>query len=355
MQRLIGNRATQRLLGTPSLQRDDSPDIAAPALLTPTQINAAKRYYTYQPEQFTPFMIQDLQGALGLPQTGLVDDALVLAVARFQENDPMLKTDGMAGPRTMAVLFPTGLAEDEAKTTFVGELRDIQERLDKDLDTPEKRAEALMAATNRRLEAADVPLPELSLETMWARGSFTETTWEMQVNPDILAGDVTHNELGDVARTFYHEARHAEQIFNILRLLAGQRKPKVFALHKTGALAEIVDLAYENPLAPDTPQGISAQGQYDYMYGKHEDKRDQIIAATAAAKRHRDTMCAAFDQNPTPANRARLDAAQANFEAKLELYHDMPHEFDAHYHSVEMRDEFGAVPFSTCPHVEVSD
>jgi len=102
-------------------KKDDVP------LLTPGQTIRAMSYYEMRKDQYTETIISQLQAALGLPETGTVDEALVQAAARWQAAHPPLAVDGMIGPRTLPALIPGGLAEQAEIETFAGDARTVIE------------------------------------------------------------------------------------------------------------------------------------------------------------------------------------------------------------------------------------
>ena len=107
LQRRAGNRAVQAAL----LQRQVADEPAGP--LNATQVAAAIRFHTRQTERYTPEIMREIQARVGVEQTGVADAATVQAIATFQQTEgtehPELKVDGMAGPRTLPRMFPTGL------------------------------------------------------------------------------------------------------------------------------------------------------------------------------------------------------------------------------------------------------
>ncbi|HWO73535.1 MAG TPA: hypothetical protein VNN21_08250, partial [Dehalococcoidia bacterium] len=136
LQQTLGNAGVARLLAGPQaathalaalIQRqgpavEEAPAGTEGALLDAAAIADARRYYTAQPWLYTPAIIAQLRGALGLDPDGGVDDALVLAVAEFQATegagDPALKIDGKAGPRTLPRIFREGLNVEETGREF---------------------------------------------------------------------------------------------------------------------------------------------------------------------------------------------------------------------------------------------
>ncbi len=101
------------------LQRDP-----APGPLTPAQVTKAIGYYKSQPQAYSVVIMLQIQEAVGVEPTGIVDAQTVQAVAVWQRDNggtppeqklpgvvppPPLAIDGMAGPRTLPRLFAHGL------------------------------------------------------------------------------------------------------------------------------------------------------------------------------------------------------------------------------------------------------
>src|SRR5262245_49945014 len=103
LQRAVGNRAVATML-----QRQE-----ADAPLTGAQVKKALSFYKAQPDRYTPEIIKQIQATVGVEETGVPDEAFAQAVAVWQRDNgdlhPTLWIDGMAGPRTLPRVFPSGL------------------------------------------------------------------------------------------------------------------------------------------------------------------------------------------------------------------------------------------------------
>ncbi len=161
----IGNRALATVLQRQDAAVDEAvrTDVAGEAapLLDAAQIADARSYYTSQPWRYTPAIIAQLRGSLGLDAEGGVDAALVLAVAQFQvtdgAGDPALVVDGKAGPRTLPRIFRGGLNVEATGQELGEEVQD--EVIDEwaSLSTAEARRDRLIELVTERLVAAGVP------------------------------------------------------------------------------------------------------------------------------------------------------------------------------------------------------
>ncbi len=332
-----GNRAIAASL---ALQRE-GPDDAGPAdtpgggPLTAAQSADAIRYYTSQPWLYTKAIVEELRTSLGLDAAGGVDEALVQAVATWQQtngsNDPALAVDGKAGPRTLPRIFQHGLNEEGEGQTF-GEA--VQSDVIDDwakLATPEARLHKLVELVNERLAAAGVPAVGEAFDADPVNdGSFDFPTWNMNVGRTALsAAGLDLAKAKDLADTIYHEARHSEQWFRMAQLRAGQGLSAAGITTELGIPARIARLAKADPLAPGSMQGVIAQGWWDSVYGAGSAHREATLTEIDNAGKARIAARKRFNDNPTPANQAALDRAQARFDRVFAAYRNLPEENDA--------------------------
>lgn len=334
LQRLIGNRATQTML-----QREGEDDVeAAPAasieetpLLSPNQSALALSYYQQRRQEYTTDVISRIQTAVGVtPATGVMDNATVQAVARFQSSDPLLKVDGMAGPRTLPAAFPSGLADEERVDSFVEGAADVESRWAEFPDA-DARVNALTSLVNARLVASGVPaclvvvndLPNLL-------GQFDFTTWSLEIGRPAFANDtISHEEAADAADTVYHEARHAEQWFRMAQYLAGQGRDAASIATHMGIPAAQASAAVADPLTKGSMEYLIADGWYQSVYGSGSAHRERTLTELSEAGTAQDAAQAAVDANPSPANQAALTTATARRQAAFDAYQQLPEENDA--------------------------
>ena len=159
LQQTIGNQAVQTWL----VQRQDAPAPEAEAEATSEEgiagshmqiedtpetpldagrVGVAISYYRQRRSQYTPDIIREMQtqiNSLGLSIAvdGIIGPETVQAVARFQmiltglPNARLASTadgiDGMAGPRTLPALFPSGLATEESIEDYADAARDVED------------------------------------------------------------------------------------------------------------------------------------------------------------------------------------------------------------------------------------
>ena len=340
LQRRVGNRAAQAVL----LQRQVAEEPAGP--LDAGQVTAAIRFHTRQPTRYTPEIVREIQARVGVEQTGVADAATVQAIATFQQTEgtehPELKVDGMAGPRTLPRMFPTGLKGpgeaqrfgEEAQTEVIDRWHEL---------TPQQRAAELVRLVNVHLEAAGVPAvtPNPS-DTGTNLGTFDFTTWAMDVGVEALAiAQPDRAQAADVVDTIYHEARHAEQWFRIAQLRALQRRRGEGTAEdeRLGrAIAaelqiprRIADRAVTSPprFALGSMEALIAQGWFDSVYGSGSTRRNQVLTELDRAGTALERAEQRFADNPTPQNEAALERARARRTRALDGHAQLPEENDA--------------------------
>ena len=311
-----------------------APAEAAP-LLDETQVADARRYYTAQPWLYTPAIIAQLRGALGLGEEGGVDDALVHAVAVWQSThgagDPALAIDGKAGPRTLPRIFRGGLNVEGEGEAFGGEVQ--AEVIDQwaTLATAEARRNRLVELVNERLVAAGVPATTPAFDTNANNaGSFDFPTWRMMIGQTRLGGDsISEEDAREVADTVYHEARHTEQWFRMAQLRAAQGLSAAAITTELGIPARIAREARANPLVRGSMEAVIAQGWWDSVYGSGSAHREAVLTEIDRAATARTRAQARFDGDPTAANQAALDRANERFDRAFAAYQNLPEENDA--------------------------
>jgi len=322
LQRTVGNRATTALLAR-------QPAVADAPALTAGQVARARTFYRSQPDRYTPAILDQIAAAVGAEPAGTVTDELILGVARFQAGPRgqgsdipanRLKVDGMAGPRTLPVLFPTGLAGTEAMdeytrdvVAFSGAMRDHDE---------ERRRRLLAVAIGRRLRRLGIPEPAVVLGD---ENSFDAREWVITYRRSgirrIDADDPDDLRLLLVGT--YHEVRHCEQSFRIAQLLAGEGRtaaqiasimdlnPRREPGHRT---ERVVAAALASPLTPGGMDALVARGWFDSEYGAGSAHRTQVLN----------------DRSQSPWAYAQ--------------YRDLPEEFDAFHVADVLGDRFQGNP-----------
>jgi hypothetical protein len=295
LQQHMGNRAVGGMVGA-HLTRAGSIQRQAGVLqregedpLTPTQVNLAIQYYHQRSTQYTSAIIQQIQGGVGVPTTGVVDAAMVQAVARYQLVNSPLKVDGMAGPRTLPALFPSGLAEQAAIEEYAAAARTV---INDDWagKTPDERAQAILDRVNERLTAAGVPVVGKVVHAMDPNtyGQFDFTIWSIEINLGLVQNTtLTEAQAADLADTMYHEARHGEQWYRMAQLLAGQNKTAAEIATQMAIPNNIALSAEAAPLAPGSMEALIADGWFQSVYGTGRAHREHALGEEGTDEQYR--------------------------------------------------------------------
>ena len=273
LQRTVGNRSVSRMLEQ-SVQRDDDDP-----LLSAGQVVKAMSYYKLRSDKYTETIISQLQAALGLPETGKVDEAMVLAAASWQAAHPPLKVDGMIGPRTLPALIPGGLAVQEEIETFAGDAKGVIEGDDWATQSKEERVDAILAEVNKRLTTANVPMVGKVIQDLGgSAGRFAFSLWSIRFDEGIFSQEtLTDAEKADLADTVYHEARHAEQWYRMAQMLAGEGKKAAEIASEMSIPADKAAEAFANPLAEGSMDALIADGWYQSVYGTGRKERARVL------------------------------------------------------------------------------
>jgi hypothetical protein len=259
-----------------------------------------------------------------------MDEPSVQAVARFQSNDPLLKVDGMAGPRTLPAAFPTGLADEERLDSFVEGASEIESKW-AEYPNADARVKALTDLVNERLVASGVPACKVVVKNLpGLLGQFDFETWSLEIGRPAFANDtVSNEEAADAADTVYHEARHAEQWFRMAQYLAGNGNTAAQIAAKMQIPPEQAAAAVANPLVKGSMEYLIADGWFQSVYGRDAAKRNQVLQELEDADTALDAANQAQQANPSPANEQKVAEAQARRDAAFDAYQQLPEENDA--------------------------
>ncbi len=297
LQRTIGNREVGILLAG-TVQRLEAGELQMQSEfvvqredddpLDESQVRKAIGFYANRSTQYTEEIIRQIQAGVGVPETGTVDEAMVQAVARYQQANSPLWVDGMAGPRTLPALFPSGLAEQEEIETYAEEAEDILEG-DWASMSEEERADDLIARVNDRLAAANVPQVGRLIEDLGGdAGQFDFEEWSISLDQGILQSEALSDaEAADVADTVYHEARHAEQWYRMAQMRAGQGRTADQIAHEMSIPPRIANEAFGDPLAPGSMEALIADGWYQSVYGTGSAHRERVLGPTGTYEEYR--------------------------------------------------------------------
>lgn len=317
----------------------DAPAADAPAeapLLDAAGIADARRWYTSQPWLYTRPIIVQIRTSLGLGPDGGPDAAMVLAVARFQStdgavDDPSLVVDGKAGPRTLPRIFRSGLNVAGQAEAFGAEVQGQVVDAWATFPSARARLDKLVDLVNQRLDGAGVPRVAAIFDTGSAGGGhFDDTLWAMAVSQRRLEADtidITQAQM--ITEMVYHEARHAQQSWQIARLRAAQGLSAAGITAETGIRADIATQAKAAPLVRGSMDALIAQGWWDSIYGDGAAHRVQVLTELDCAGRAARRAKATMEADPSPANTAAFATAKARFERAHAAYQELPEENDA--------------------------
>jgi hypothetical protein len=334
LQRAVGNRAVAALL---QRQADDEP-------LTAAQVKKAVAFYTAQPDRYPPEIVNQIQAKAGVTQTGVADEAFVQAVAVWQRDNgdlhPALWIDGMAGPRTLPRMFPSGLQGGTEPENFGKEAQtgviDRWQQLSVD-----QRIAELIRLVNTHLAHAKVPQITPNAQDTLDAGVFSFPDWTMTVGKQAMAREQPDlAQAKDLVDTIYHEARHAEQWFRIAQLRSLQRKSKnakatdddiaKAVATELGIPKNIADEAVKPPgFALGSMDALIAQGWFDSVYGSGRARREQILTELDKAEKALDTAEKKQKAHPSQAQQAAVDRARDRVARAIAGHATLPEEDDA--------------------------
>jgi hypothetical protein len=334
LQRAVGNRAVAALL---QRQGDDAP-------LTGAQVKKVIAFYRAQPDRYTPEIVKQIQAKVGLAETGIPDEALAQAVAVWQRDNgdlhPKLWIDGMAGPRTVPRMFPSGLQSGTEPEDFGKEAQtNVIDRWQQ-LSVDERIAE-LIRLVNTHLANAKVPPVAPNPQDTLNSGVFNFPDWTMIVGKQAMAIEQPNlAQAKDFVDTIYHEARHAEQWFRIAQLRCLQRRarnPKATDDQIARAVAtelgipkNIADEAVKPPpFALGSMDALIAQGWFDSVYGSGSTRRTQILTELEKALKALEAAKKKQTEHPSPANQLAVERAQERVNRAIAAHATLPEEDDA--------------------------
>ena len=296
-------------------------------VLTSHQTKTAIKWYKNNNSRYTPDLISKIQEATGIPQSGIMDEASVQAVADWQLMNKV-DADGIAGPRTLPAMFPSGLAEGKSQTIFAVE--GLLEEWN-NLAIAADRAKAVMKIMNEHLKLANVPEcghTLLDLKGDW--GQFDFATWSISLDNALFSKAVlTNDDITNMMTTIYHEARHAEQWYRMAQMRAGEGASAATISGAMGIQEKIAQEAFKNPILKGSMEALVAKGWDDSVYGSKSAHREAVLkdievkgSALEKAKKN-------YNDNPTDANMKKWQKAYDAFEKAHKKYKNLPEEHDA--------------------------
>jgi peptidoglycan hydrolase-like protein with peptidoglycan-binding domain len=147
------------------------------------------------------------------------------------------------------------------------------------------RLAALERQINEELSAAGVPYVRFELDPATSPvGNFAFATWVVSFEPSPFQPEnaewLTPDRQAFMASAAYHEARHAEQWYQMARLLAGLHDMDAVAINnKTRIRLDVAMLAAANPIQACTRSNGPAFDWYENVYGAGGGNRHTILAS----------------------------------------------------------------------------
>lgn len=299
--------------------------------LTPAGRAKARAFYAAQPDQYTIPFITKMQQALGLPTpTGKIDDATLDAVTTFQDNHPPLKGDGMAGPRTLSRLMTFGLATETDRQEYADLIDDAVDGFSTATSIDQRLAAVWGAVIPSLTEEQVTPVPAVAKGEAGVEGLFRISEWTVFISPDLLDPvPLPNDKRFQLRELIYHEARHAEQLYNQARMLAAKKNrtaAEITALVGTTKRPEVATEAKSRPLAPGTAEFVVAEQLFEARHGKAGKRHDALEEEVVAKRKARDAALAAAGGNRAD---PKLVKAQAEYDKVHAEYADLADEADA--------------------------
>ncbi len=215
-----------------------------------------------------------------------------------------------------ALALPDGFGLDSPieKRRFVanmGAFLGAHDRLTRLLSTGRKLEElcdaTIFKALRRALDGGGGGCPvrfEL-IQSLSNAGSFSYTTWSISINRAFLEKFLASPDMQtrvsmviELADTLYHEARHCEQVFRILRFLAGAGFERQRIAEITDAPQSVIGTACTTPLKLPaigwTPAALQAMRWYHSFFGENAMSRRNTLRDAGQAERERATWMGAL-------------------------------------------------------------
>jgi hypothetical protein len=265
---------------------------------------------------------------------------------------PVETGDKAGGGKGKKAETETGIATGIALDRFITAAHDVQTNwasLDKNT-----RGQKLGDAANTELDAVGVPKVGIVNKDLGEiNGQLDFTPWNLDLNGTRFESPTTTSErMAPIARTVYHESRHAEQWFRMARIEAGQGKNAAAIASKLEIKPEVAAAAESKPLTGDSQEAKEAAAWHKSVYGADREARNTTLtnvsihakrmgdasAKSDAAEREydrlrADTTASADDKKSAlaawKAAFAAYNAAKMTFNASYAAYTALPEEADA--------------------------
>jgi len=334
-------------------------DVAQHPLRTPAQVRAAIAFYAADRSRWSVPVVKELQAALGVPETGTMDEPSVQAVARVQA----ATADAVVGPtdepaavrlqpvdgRATPTVLPRIMAQGDP---FLHATADLFDGVDTDFDTAGlrnlyenwsylsvlQRGEALIDNANGLMAGLGMPFVTWNIDNRQDRnGQFEDAQWHVRLSLGQLTAPVV--DKASFARTvasLHHELRHAWQAFLVARKIVGDLKGKdddaiVARIAKLGIAETAARAALGKPLAPGSLLYLRADDVYQQLYGRNVPAAKVMYNRLGAAMRERERLDRTADRTRPADVRALLHAGHALSELWYRRFTVLGDEYDAHF------------------------
>jgi hypothetical protein len=228
----------------------------------------------------------------------------------------------------------SGMGAHFAVEQYVGVAKKLQENWAR-LPSPRSRAMVLVNGANFELAHFDVPVVGCKMTHLDTdNGQFDSADWVLDLNPERFEkATVDDSEAADVARTVYHEARHAEQDFRMARMLAARPMSASAIAEKLDMRDDVAAAAKKQPLKGASHERAEAKRWFESEHGKGADARIAALTDLETITTHLRQAQAEWQAASTPEDfkkaDARLQMLKKAHEAALQGHHRLPEEADA--------------------------
>jgi peptidoglycan hydrolase-like protein with peptidoglycan-binding domain len=223
-------------------------------------------------------------------------DITEAALQQYQEDAGLLGVEnGVCGDATWHSIQGQfgdleGLRTDDSTERYVGTAYGIWHS---SYATAEDRLSAMETACNAELANVGVPWVKFEFDPGMSKGDavFHHAAWTAGVSRDwfepAVAETLAEDQIREIVDTCYHESRHGEQWFNVLRLLAGLHDLKDDntylgddgARHVLGVDPTAVAAAIAWPLQECTRTNGPAFEWYESILGSGHDNRNDVLGS----------------------------------------------------------------------------
>jgi len=226
-----------------------------------------------------------------------------------------------------------------------------------ELGSADARGAGLIVAANAQLQSIGVPACRPAIHELppgvWGR--FDWEPWMLEMDKTGLSKhDLEQAEALRLAAVVYHEARHAEQLFNVARLLAGKNKTQAEIRASTGIKESVVAQACAQPLGADDPRAAAAESHHESIFGAGAAARDKLRTELKAAaenlavvKQRHTQIFQTGDRDAKIAANQELTEATRRAQGLKAQYKSLPEEADAWAVQAEMEALFSQVVASS--------